>query len=89
MNTSPRSLDAMKNRRTEGIYLCERVFGTTITTSTGRVIPVRWIGEQHATEDLGQIPAATDWLRHMQPAPWMTRGARRLSAELEAAQEVG
>src|SRR5205085_9641293 len=31
----------------EGIFMAETIFGTTITISTGRQIPVRWIGEQH------------------------------------------
>jgi hypothetical protein len=57
----------------EGIFLCEQVFGTTIPTSTGRRIPVRWIGEQHVREDLGRIPAAADWLRAITHQAWMTR----------------
>lgn len=57
----------------EGIFLCEQVFGTTIRNSNGRDIPVRWIGEQHVTEDLGSIPCAADWLRAIQPEPWMNR----------------
>jgi hypothetical protein len=67
----------------EGIFLAEQIFGVTITTSTGRQIPVRWIGEQHVSEDLGFIPSAGDWLRQLQPAPWMNR-SRRLSRELIA-----
>ena len=67
----------------EGIFLAEQVFGVTITTSTGREIPVRWIGEQHVTEDLGFIPSAADWLRQIPPEPWMNR-SRRLSRELVA-----
>lgn len=67
----------------EGIFLCESIFGTTITTSTGREIPVRWVGEQHVLEDLGMIPTASDWLRQIQPEPWMQR-SRKLSRELEA-----
>ena len=31
----------------EGIWMLERFFGATITVSTGRVVPVRLIGEQH------------------------------------------
>jgi hypothetical protein len=56
----------------EGIFLCEQVFGVTITTSDDRAIPVRWVGEQHVTEDLGWIPAAADWLRAVAHEPWMT-----------------
>lgn len=47
-----------------------------------KVVPIRWVAEQHVTEDLGRIPTAADWLRAMRPEPWMTR-ARKLSIELE------
>ncbi len=67
----------------EGIFLAEQIFGTTITTSGGCQIPVRWIGEQHVTEDLGHIPSAADWLRQIQPRPWMNR-SQRLSRQLVA-----
>lgn len=50
-----------------------------------KLIPVRWIGEQHVQEDLGQIPTAADWLRRISGEPWMNR-ARRLSKELEDSQ---
>ena len=69
----------------EGIYLMASIFGDDegcITTSTGKKVPVRWVGEQHVTEDLGRIPAATEWLSAIEPAPWMNR-SRRLSRELE------
>lgn len=58
----------------EGIFLCERVFGVTITISSGREIPVRWIGEQHVKEDLGRIPSASDWLCCIRPEAWMMKG---------------
>jgi hypothetical protein len=60
----------------EGIFLCEQVFGVTITNSSGRAIPVRQIGEQHVREDLGRIPTAADWLRGLQVQPWMLRKSR-------------
>lgn len=63
----------------EGIYLCEQVFGVAITlsevTANGRpvVIPVRWIAEQHVKEDFnGRIPTVADWLRCLKPEPWMS-----------------
>ena len=40
----------------EGIFTLERIFGTTITASTGREVPVRLIGEQHVIEDLRLHP---------------------------------
>jgi len=55
----------------EGIYLAERIFGTTITTSAGRQVPVRWVGEQHVKEDLGRIPTIKDWLSNLRPERWM------------------
>ena len=33
----------------EGIFMAETVFGRAITLSSGRVIPTRWVGEQHVT----------------------------------------
>ena len=56
---------------TEGIFLCEKIFGVTITNSEGKEIPVRYIGEQHVKEDLGRIPTAQDWLTQIKPERWM------------------
>jgi len=71
-----------------GIFLCEQVFGITLKISTGREIPVRWIGEQHVKEDIGKIPTLGDYLEEMQLKPWMVRNARRLSEELEIPVEA-
>ena len=46
----------------EGIFMAETIFGSTITLSTGRIIPTRWVGEQHVREDLGFIPSFADWV---------------------------
>lgn len=67
---------------TEGIFECEEVFGKTIRIQTGRKIPVRWVAEQHVTEDLGHIPSFSDWVSCIEPKEWMNR-SRRLSKELE------
>ncbi len=74
-----KALDAdMRHRalrhHSEGIFMLETLFGTTLTLSTGRVIPTRWVGEQHVKEDLGMIPSFVDWMRCIQLQPWMTRG---------------
>ena len=42
-----------------------------VKISTGRVIPTRWIGEQHIREDFGHIPSFVDWCRAIKPQPWM------------------
>lgn len=67
----------------QGIFELERLFGVTITNSAGRVVPVRWVGEQHVIEDCGFIPSLSDWLKHIEPQPWMN-SPRRLSRELES-----
>jgi hypothetical protein len=66
----------------EGIFLAEAIFGPTLTLSTGRIIPTRWVGEQHVREDLGSIPSFADWARAIRPEPWMGR-TPKLDVELE------
>ena len=56
--------------------MVETIFGPTITLSTGRVIPTRWVGEQHVREDLGFITGFADWVRTIRPEPWMGRTGR-------------
>ena len=56
--------------------MLETVFGQTLTLSSGKVIPTRWVGEQHVREDLGFIPSFADWMRAIRPLPWMGRGGR-------------
>jgi hypothetical protein len=46
-----------------------QMFGFKI--KTGRMIPVRWIGEQHVKEDCGFIPSMQDWFQHIKPQKWM------------------
>jgi hypothetical protein len=65
----------------EGVFMAERVFGLTLTLSTGRIIPTRWVGEQHVREDLGFIPSFAEWVKSIRPEPWMGR-AQRLEAVL-------
>jgi len=60
----------------EGIFMLETIFGPTITLSSGRVIPTRWVGEQHVKEDLGFIPSFADWVKAIRPMPWMGRAPR-------------
>ncbi|NDD52580.1 hypothetical protein EBZ39_01660 [bacterium] len=72
----------------EGIFLSEQIFGKVITNSDGRVVPVRYIGEQHVNEDLGRIPSVADWLRRIQPEDgdsWMFGRGKNLEKELDDA----
>ena len=64
----------------EGIFALEAWFGSTITLSTGRVLPVRFVGEQHVLEDLGRIPTVADWLGKIQPESWMLGRGKVLAA---------
>lgn len=57
----------------QGIFELEHEFGEVITISSGRVVPVRPIGEQHVLQDLGFIPSFADWVRCIRPQPWMGR----------------
>jgi len=66
----------------EGIFLCESIFGVTITNSVGKKVPVRLIAEQHVTEDMGGIPSAVDWLRNIPLEQWMNR-PQRLQVEID------
>jgi len=68
----------------EGIFMAETVFGATVTLSTGRIIPTRWIAEQHVREDLGCIPSFADWAKAIRPERWMG-SAVKLDAEERAA----
>lgn len=55
----------------EGIFLAERLFGASIVNSDGKMVPVRYIGEQHVREDLGRIPSFQDWISELPIRPWM------------------
>ena len=71
----------------EGIFMCEKFFGVTITNSDGKQVPVRYIGEQHVKEDLGRIPSVGDWLKRIAPERWM--GGQKLEERTDAASRQG
>ena len=57
----------------------EQIFGVTITNSEGKVIPSRFIGEQHVREDCGGIiPSVQDWLRGIPHKSCMTPPRQRI-----------
>lgn len=72
----------------EGIFLCESIFGATIRNSDDKQIPVRLVGEQHVKDDLGWIPTVKDWLQHLTPQPWMTRAEFRTTSSNSAREKV-
>lgn len=58
----------------EGIFEAERKFGFTISISNGKEVPLRYVLEQHVKEDCGgRVPNLSDWLKHINPQPWMAR----------------
>lgn len=63
--------------------MAEQIFGHTITNSDGRVVPVRYIGEQHVKEDLGRIPKLADWLLCIKPESWMLGSGKNLEKALD------
>ncbi len=68
---------------TDSVYImAETIFGPTFTLSTGRVIPTRWVGEQHVREDLGFIPSFADWVKAIRPEPWMGR-TQKIEADVD------
>lgn len=59
----------------QGIFEAETVFGRVVVNSEGRPVPTRFLGEQHVKEDCGgRIPCFSDWMRQLDPAPWMSIG---------------
>jgi hypothetical protein len=63
----------------EGIFLAETVFGKVVIendNNLGKVHPTRFIAEQIVKLQLGRIPSAQDWLKHIKPAAWMVTTAK-------------
>lgn len=54
-----------------GCYIIQHIFGVERTNSDGKLYSPRDIAEQHIIEDLGRIPAVSDYLKNMQVQPWM------------------
>lgn len=65
---------------TEGTFLCERIFGTTIKVYKNIKaieVPVRLIAERHIIEDLGWLPSPADYIKGMPVEKWMSGSQRR------------
>jgi hypothetical protein len=76
IDSSKQSLGDVRHRAilhsTFGIFLCERVFGHTITNSAGKQIPTRILAEEHIIDDLGFIPTVEHWLGELPIRKWMS-----------------
>lgn len=59
----------------EGIFECEKRFGTSFVNSDGRTVYTRYVGEQHVREDCnGYIPTAKEWIDNLStPQEWMLK----------------
>jgi hypothetical protein len=54
-----------------GCYVAERVFGHNVTISTGKLVSVRDVAEQHIIDDMGRIPSVGDYLNEMPFYDWL------------------
>ena len=62
----------------EGIFMLETIFGPTLTLSTGRVIPTRWVGEQHVSRiSASSRPSPTGCARSGPCRGWAAPAASR------------
>jgi hypothetical protein len=70
----------------EGVFLCEQIFGITLSNSDGKKVPVRYVGERHIKEDLRRVPTVQDWFSQIRPLRWMY-GQRLTTQEEDLAKE--
>lgn len=54
-----------------GCFIAERVFGTNITNSDGKLVSVRDVAEQHIIDDMGKIPNVSEYLDGMPLYDWL------------------
>lgn len=52
---------------TFGVGICEKIFGSVITNSEGKIVEVRYIASQHIFDDCKCIPTIQDWLHDLKP----------------------
>lgn len=65
---------------TLGVWLCQEVFGTTITVIRDQgviQVPVRLIAERHIIEDIGWLPTPADYIKNMPIEAWMSGSQRK------------
>ncbi len=60
-----------------GCFIVEKVFGTNITNSDGKLVSVRDVAEDHIMEDLQFIPSLDKWLEGMPIEKWMGGPAKK------------
>lgn len=71
---------------TMGVFLCERIFGKTITIvkkNNSIQVPVREIAERHILEDLKWLPSPKDYIDGMLAKPWMTGTGQEIESSFD------
>jgi hypothetical protein len=61
----------------EGVAIMSEVFGPTLMTSCGGVVPTSKIGEQHITEDCLSVVSSSDWANSIKFQKWMGTSGNR------------
>jgi len=79
---------------TEGTFLCEQIFGPTITVARKhghgtKQVPVRLIAEKHIIEDLGWLPSPADYFDGMPLKPWMNGDRKKTTMTMAEAFGTG
>lgn len=88
IDSSKKTLGDYRHRamyhHTLGVYLCEDLFGKTISIQKNTKIiqvPVRLIAERHIVEDLGFLPSPEHYLKHIptdnDKTRWMSGAVRK------------
>lgn len=84
IDSSKRIIGDVRHRslyhHTEGAFLCERIFGTTLTIwkqNKSIEVPTRLVAERHIIEDLGWLPSPADYIKGMPVEKWMSGSIRK------------
>jgi len=71
------SLHRIFRHHSEGIFECEKRFGSSFENSDGKIVYTRYVGEQHVKEDcFNYIPSAKEWIKALEDKEkpmWMIR----------------
>jgi hypothetical protein len=75
----------------EGIFMAERIFGSTILNSDGKAVPVRYLGEQHVKKEPGShsfLPRLDSGVAHapVDVPPEAGEDSETLSVDFDALQ---
>jgi hypothetical protein len=98
IDSSKKHVGDMRHRamyhHTEGTFLCEQIFGTTLTVPKKHghgttQVPVRLIAELHIIEDLGWLPSPADYFNGMLLKPWMNGEKKRTTMSLAEVLATG